>query len=182
MNRYTGDNHFGHRNIVELSNRPFASVEEMDAEMVRRWNENVKHNDNVYIVGDMFFRCDYVEDILKQLKGKKHLIIGNHDSSWLNTIDVSRYFESIDEYCYTSENGIGLFLCHRPQLSYKHDKRARNYMIHGHIHNDTDLDYWPVLCKRERILNAGVDINDFRPVSFEELVENNSIFKQNNMR
>ena len=28
------------------------------------------------------------------------------------------------------------------------------------------------LIKRERILNAGVDINDFRPVTFNELIKN----------
>ena len=50
-------------------------------------------------------------------------------------------------------------------------------MIHGHIHNDTTSDFFPLLAIRDRALNAGVDINGFRPVTFEELVENNRAFK-----
>ncbi len=50
-------------------------------------------------------------------------------------------------------------------------------MIHGHIHNDRRADFWPLIAARERVLNAGVDINGFMPVTFEELVENNARFK-----
>lgn len=49
----------------------------------------------------------------------------------------------------------------------------RSYMIHGHIHNDTSADFYPLIAARENVLNAGVDINGFRPVTFEELLENN---------
>lgn len=34
-----------------------------------------------------------------------------------------------------------------------------------------------MLCKRERVLNAGVDINGFTPATLEELIENNNRFK-----
>ena len=50
-------------------------------------------------------------------------------------------------------------------------------MVHGHIHADTNSDYWPLIQRRERVLNAGVDVNDYRPVTFEETVENNRKFK-----
>ena len=175
---FTGDDHLGHENAIQLCDRPFSSVEEMNSEIIRLWNERVNGNDTVFILGDMFFRCNYAEDILKQLKGKKRLIIGNHDSSWLNKFDVSRYFISIDEYYYGSDGERTFLLCHRPQITYRHENRNNMYMIHGHIHNRTTMDYWPLLCSRERVLNAGVDINGFRPVTFDELYENNQRFKQ----
>ena len=50
--------------------------------------------------------------------------------------------------------------------------------VHGHIHNDTESDYWHPLCSNPRILNAGVDVNGFEPVTLEELIRNNEIFKQ----
>ena len=53
----------------------------------------------------------------------------------------------------------------------------RSYMVHGHIHNDRRADYWPLLQCRDRVLNAGVDINGFKPVTFEEMLENNIRFK-----
>ena len=46
-------------------------------------------------------------------------------------------------------------------------------MIHGHIHADTNADFWPLIRCRDNVLNAGVDLNGYRPVTFDELVENN---------
>ncbi len=37
----TSDQHFGHARISELAERPFATVEEMNAELARRWNDVV---------------------------------------------------------------------------------------------------------------------------------------------
>lgn len=37
----TSDTHFNHARIIELAGRPFSTVEEMDAELIRRWNETV---------------------------------------------------------------------------------------------------------------------------------------------
>ena len=60
-------------------------------------------------------------------------------------------------------------------LSFKHF--ASSYMIHGHIHANTDMDFWPCIKVRDNVLNAGVDLNGYQPVTFEELVENNRLFK-----
>ena len=54
--------------------------------MIENWNCRVRGNDTVYILGDMFFRSVNVEEILKQLKGKKCAIVGNHDSSWMTKL------------------------------------------------------------------------------------------------
>lgn len=75
----------------------------------------------------------------------------------------------------TSDGQRSLTLCHYPMLSWKH--AMRSYMVHGHIHNDRRADYWPLLQCRDRVLNAGVDINGFKPVTFEEMLENNIRFK-----
>lgn len=117
--------------------------------------------------------------ILKRLKGKKRLIVGNHDGSWMTKFDYARYFFSVDKFLETSDGKRSLTLCHYPMLSWKHAKRS--YMIHGHIHNDTRADFWPLIAARENVLNAGVDINSFMPVTFDELLENNRHFKENSL-
>lgn len=172
---FTADTHFDHANIIRFCNRPFATVEEMNEALIANWNRKVHGNDTVYILGDMFFRTTDPEPILRQLKGRKHLITGNHDSQWMKKVDMDRWFASVQPYLETSDGQHTLTLCHFPMVSWNH--QSRSYMIHGHIHENTDMDYWPLLVTRGRVLNAGCDINSFEPVFFQELVENNAKFK-----
>lgn len=172
---FTADTHFDHANIIRFCNRPFATVEEMNEALIANWNHKVHGNDTVYILGDMFFRTTDPEPILRQLKGRKHLITGNHDSQWMKKVDMDRWFASVQPYLETSDGQHTLTLCHFPMVSWNH--QSRSYMIHGHIHENTDMDYWPLLVARGHVLNAGCDINSFEPVSFQELVENNAKFK-----
>lgn len=177
---FIADTHFGHANILELCDRPFQTIEEMNETMIANWNGRVGGNDTVYVVGDMFFGCSYAEKILRRLKGKKRLIIGNHDGSWMDSVELGRYFVSVDHFLEISDGKRGLTLCHYPLLTWKHEKKS--YMIHGHIHADTTDDFFPLLCKRPNVLNAGVDINGFMPVTFDELVENNDKIKSAYLR
>ena len=176
MYYYIADPHFGHENILKLCQRPFGSIEDMNRALITAWNERVTGNDTVFILGDLFYRCADPEPILQQLKGRKQLIIGNHDSSWMDKVDLSKYFVSVDPFLEITDGVRGITLCHYPLLTWKH--KLRTFMVHGHIHNDTTSDFFPLLAVRERVLNAGVDINGFRPVTFAELVANNRIFKE----
>lgn len=118
--------------------------------------------------------AESVEPILTRLKGRKHLILGNHDGSWTKRVDLSRYFESVQTLKEVNVDGWLLTLCHYPMLSYPESRRG--YMIYGHIHNNAGNDYWPLIQRRPRMFNAGVDMNDFAPVTFDELVANNRRF------
>ena len=178
---YTADLHLGHENVIRHCARPFSSAEEMDETLVRHWNARVHRNDTIYIVGDFFFRNRKpAEEYLDALKGKKHLIIGNHDLSWMRKAPSPdywmKYFESVSPMSSIRDSGALVTLCHYPMLSWKH--QSRSFMIHGHIHANTDMDFWPCIKARDNLLNAGVDVNGFTPVTFEELMENNRRFKE----
>ena len=174
MTYFTSDQHFGHFNIIRLCSRPFGTVEEMDEALLSKWNAKVKADDTVYILGDLFFRAAKVEPILKTLNGRKHLIVGNHDHTWMKRVEASDYFASVQTLKEVEIDGRVLTLCHYPMLSYPQARRG--YMVYGHIHNNVRDDYWPLIARRSRMLNAGVDVNDFEPVTFDELVENNRAF------
>ena len=88
---FTADTHFGHENVIRFCGRPYATDAEMDEALIENWNSRVKGNDTVFILGDLLFRSDNAEEILRCLKGKKRLLIGNHDGSWMTKVDVSRY-------------------------------------------------------------------------------------------
>ncbi len=177
---FIADTHFGHANIIRHSHRPFESVEEMDNTIIKNWRTKVKNCDTVYILGDMFFvgRLNY-EEYLKQLPGKKHLIIGNHDKDWMKRVDLPQYFESISNYAEISDGAHKITLCHYPMMTWNGATKG-SYLIYGHIHNNIQADYWSLLKIMPNALNAGVDINNFMPVTFNELSENNRIFKNEN--
>ena len=41
-----------------------------------------------------------------------------------------------------------------------------------------DMDFWPLLAARDNVLNAGVDLNGYKPVPLDELLANNIRFKE----
>ena len=96
----------------------------------------------------------------------------------MSKVDTDKYFRSVNLMLEMTDGARAITLCHYPLLSWKH--QMRSFMIHGHIHNNTDMDFWPLIASRENVLNAGVDINGFRPVTFNELIANNAEFKQRN--
>ncbi len=116
---FTSDLHIGHRNIIKLCNRPFSSLEEMDESLIENWNQVVTNGDTIYVVGDLMFRTQTAPNcILRRLKGKKHLIVGNHDNSWLNKVNADTHFKSIERYVKISNGKRKLALCHYPMMTW----------------------------------------------------------------
>lgn len=178
---YTADLHLGHENVIRHCARPFSSAEEMDETLIRHWNARVHRNDTIYIVGDFFFRNRKpAEEYLDALKGKKHLIIGNHDLSWMRKAPSPdywmKYFESVSPMSSIRDSGALVTLCHYPMMSWQGSGRG-GYMVFGHIHNNTNASFWPLIRGSPLMLNAGVDINGFKPATLSELKNNNEIFK-----
>lgn len=179
MTYFTSDLHLGHENIIRFSNRPFSTLDEMNRTLVDNWNSRVTERDDVFVLGDMFYRKkEGVEEILKKLKGRKHLIIGNHDYSWMKSIELRKYFVETETLLVLKEEGRVMTLCHYPIMSWPHMYHG-SYCIFGHIHNSANnAYYWPLIESNPYLLNAGVDVNNFYPVTFEELKRNNEVFKE----
>ena len=104
---FTSDHHFGHAGALGLYRRPFASVAEMDREMIDRWNSVVGPDDGVWHLGDFAIRQrpERVASLVKALHGRKHLIVGNNDDAAVNGCDS---WESIQPYAEVSVNGMHL--------------------------------------------------------------------------
>ena len=180
MNFYISDLHLGHSNIIRLNNRPFKDAIEMETTIINNWNNRVREDDNVYIIGDFCYKsAQSPEYYLKQLKGNKYLITGNHDRHLLNNPDIKKYFKQITPILFIKDNDKSVILCHYPMIEW--DGMYRDtWHIYGHIHNNTN-DTYEILTKyRLKALNAGVDVNNFMPVSFEELIVNNKNFQKAN--
>ena len=75
---FIADTHFGDDAIRRYENRPFESTQQMDGELIKRWNDTVTEEDTVYVVGD-FCVPGREASVMSQLKGTKYLVKGNHD-------------------------------------------------------------------------------------------------------
>lgn len=175
---YTSDLHFGHQNVIKFDNRPFDDIDEMDRTIIECWNSKVTNADTVYIIGDFAFKNEKPEEwYLEQLKGKLHLIIGNHDGKLLeNPIAMAR-FESVEKMKHVVDGNKQISLCHFPLAEWNGFYKGR-YHIFGHIHIRTNMAY-QYMSQFPNALNAGCMINDFTPVTFDELVCNNMKFREN---
>ena len=110
---YISDWHYGHNNILAFDNRPFKTVEEMNAALVERWNAAVHPGDTVYVLGDMFW-CNMQEaiSVLNQLNGQVFLIKGNHDRC--SDGRFLKKFVKVTEYLEVEDSGRKVVLCHYP--------------------------------------------------------------------
>lgn len=81
MNYYISDLHLGHKNIINFDHRPYDTTEEMEFDLISRWNKQVSNADHVYVLGDFLWKAGSDEwiRILNKLNGNIHLIQGNHD-------------------------------------------------------------------------------------------------------
>lgn len=132
--RYISDLHFGHSNIIRFDMRPFESTEEMDRELVKRWNDVVDKDDQVYVLGDMFWKkADEAIPILKELKGNKFLVRGNHDRVGDRNFD--KCFACITDYTEVKDEGRHVILCHYPIFAFKNHYYDGWYHLYGHVHN-----------------------------------------------
>jgi calcineurin-like phosphoesterase family protein len=166
----TSDTHFGHLGVCRFIKddgtklRPWDDPDEMDEEMVKRWNETVRPNDKVYHLGDVVINRKAL-NTLYRLNGEKVLIKGNHDIFKID--EYLEFFKDVRAYHVLN----GLVLSHIPVHPESLGRFGTN--IHGHLHYNRvlkdngygkkviDPDYW---C-------ACVEHTDFRPVLFEDALK-----------
>lgn len=78
---FTADCHFHHTNIIKYCNRPFATIEQMNEELIKRWRDTVKPEDTVFHIGDFSFaNKEITSRIINVLTGTIVFLKGNHES------------------------------------------------------------------------------------------------------
>lgn len=171
MKYYISDLHFGHRNIIDFEHRPFSSVEEMDEDMIRRWNNKVKKGDDVYILGDFSYYKDgnKVNEILKSLNGKKFLIKGNHDHLFLSNDDFDEsLFIWIKDYAMIKDDNDTIILFHYP-IQVWNEQHHGALHFYGHVHSNIGT-FHPMKYEIPNSYNVGID-KIKEPMTKNEILE-----------
>ena len=127
------DTHFNHANIIRYCDRPFNSVEQMNEELIKRWNNTVAKDDIVYHLGDFAFgNKEQLASILMRLNGRIRLIMGNHDhKKWKDYLECGcdRVYEGpiiLDNWA---------ILSHHPHFV---NLQMPYINIYGHVHDDSN--------------------------------------------
>ena len=132
---FISDLHLGHKNCLAFDNRPFKTIEDNDTEIIRRWNETVNIDDDVWILGDVsWHNVTKTIEIFKQLNGAKHLCIGNHDQGFLKNKDFRDLFREITPYKEIEINGQLVVLSHYPIPCFNRHYYGA-YHLYGHVHS-----------------------------------------------
>ena len=171
------DTHFGHLGVCKFTRndgvtklRPWDSPEEMDEEMVKRWNETVKPTDKVYHLGDVVINRKAL-GIMRRLNGDKVLIRGNHDI--FRDEEYREHFRELRAYHVM----IGMILSRIPIHSESLGRFGTN--IHGHLHATRVKKAWGVAARTGEVLYGSqldvryhcvcVEQTDFAPILLEDV-------------
>jgi len=189
---FTSDAHIGHDNILQFTNRKFDNIQDMNYEIIRRWNSVVKENDVVYILGDHIWntvKSKAYKEFNNKLNGQKILIIGNHDKvteiQALNlgfryacreaTIRIAGQYVKLSHYPYRYgfwkelRQRLKVFFSFKKYKPSHRGKRPRNdgaWLLHGHTHSEskTHPEY-------KYMYHVGMDAHNLYPVSAGQIVE-----------
>lgn len=156
---FTSDLHLDHDNVRYHCDRPFQSVEEMNSKLIDNWNNIVTSKDTVIIGGDFAWKRH--GRFINMLKGKKILVLGNHDKM---SQEILNQFSEVHELLFKVFGKIQIMICHYPMKSWRNSCHG-SWHLYGHCHGR--------MTEFESInsFDIGVDVWNYTPIPFEVICE-----------
>jgi calcineurin-like phosphoesterase family protein len=133
---------------------------EHDGELKLRWHSRVNKNDVIFVLGDVAFTTEALQEF-KSWSGNKILIKGNHDDK------NEKLYREIFYKTYGILHYKRMWLSHCPI----HPAELRGKInIHGHVHKNIVLDPITEL-PDERYRSVCVEANRGFPENFDKIIE-----------
>lgn len=189
---YTSDTHFGHKNIIKLTDRPFDFSDDGLDKMNKCLLENLRHVEamgyTICHMGDVAFNLRKFIGQYGWLKQPwKHLVvIGNHDPTKKQLDEYGSYFGVIVGSVATWQSHFAIvhdyadgkywniMLSHRPQ----ENLHGCDLNLYGHLHNNRELagenahhaeDCWA--WESPKHVNVCVENWNYKPVTLQEIFD-----------
>ena len=172
----TSDWHFNHDKDFIWQARGFNSVDEMNNEIIKRHNSVVAKDDDVYVLGDLCMGTDLIanKNLIEQLNGKIHIVLGNHDTN--NRIGMYHSCKNIVEFCGYATlfkfKGYNFHFSHWPTDTSNDDSdkpiKARLINICGHSHA---TNKYADLIIGKYSYHVEMDANNCYPVLLDKIIE-----------
>ena len=171
----TSDTHFGHDKDFIWGARGFASVDDMNEAIIRRWNSVVAPEDTVYLLGDVALNdIDWGCYCLKQLNGNINILIGNHDTdckiSKYDSVDKKR-IKTIGYATLLKTNRHNYYLSHYPTITAYNSGDfkslgCRPINLCGHTHSKDPFCDWD----KGVIFHCELDSNNCYPWLLDDVI------------
>lgn len=157
--------------VASIDWRPsFPSVYSYADHLIESWNRFTLEDNIVFLVGDIGHYCSKTLEVLRECKGHKLLIIGNHDVTWGSKLYNCDLFDGI----YGNFLLDTIYISHTPApTNVKH-----TWFVHGHHHRYDMPGMYNALDTYARDtyrLNCSADLNNHRPCSLQELLLNKEV-------
>ena len=166
---FTADWHLFHKNTIGYCNRPIKSIIQMQQRMIYEHNQVVGEDDVVWNLGDVtMLSAEYTGKVGKEVNkfnGTKHLVLGNHDS-WKPTSYENAGFSTIHTATWFERDGLTFYLVHDPAKYTTIQNDPKSILLCGHIHQ-----LFQHLLPDKRVINVGVDVWNFKPISYNIILD-----------
>lgn len=167
----TSDLHFGHDREFVWKVRGYDSVQAMNLAQVQKWNETVEDDDDIYVLGDLMLGSTDGIEFIKQLRGKLHIVLGNHD-----TATREKMYQELPNVVEIAAVGLRLkhnkhhfVMTHYPMMTGNLEKESLKQMtlnLYGHTHQLTNFfNDMPFM------YHVGVDSHNGYPVLLDDVIE-----------
>jgi calcineurin-like phosphoesterase family protein len=158
------DLHLDHKNIIALANRPFVSLDSMQAELIKRWNSVVSKDDIVYILGDYMLsnHKEFLKNKTALFNGNKVLVMGNHDTMKPKDYINGGFIQATRKPILVEPHVI---LMHEPPK--EEDIIDGMFYIFGHVHDK--------LCPADNHKNCkcvSVERINYTPINLDDIIKN----------
>lgn len=168
----TSDLHFGHNQPFLYGFRGFKNIYEHDEAIIKNWNSVVQPEDDVYILGDIMLNNNDAGIMnLKSLKGKIHIVRGNHDTP--NRMELYQYCYNVVEITegqFLKYKQHHFYLTHYPCIAsnFDYDKplKARTISLCGHSHTKNPFLDW----NYGVIYHCELDAHNMFPVELDQII------------
>ena len=166
----TSDWHFNHNREFIYKARGFDSVEAMNEHIIACHNIVVQPEDDVYVLGDLMLGdSEKGIECINQLKGRLHIVLGNHDTDrrialykqLLNVVEI----ENVITLKYKKYH---FYMSHYPTLTGNLEKESLKQMtlnLYGHTHQKTNF-----YMDMPFMFHVGVDSSKCFPNSLDDII------------
>lgn len=158
---FMSDLHYGHTNILGMDKRPYDTIEDMNAYIVRELKTKLRPTDILFDLGDLFWKSTNIKEcreVLDSIPTKNlYKVVGNHDpykhylpenkGGTNNLCDRFKVVSDILDIHIKAQDGSEYLvaLSHYPILDWNHMYQGGLH-IYGHTHGHTDD--WVSQCPR----------------------------------